>query len=363
MKSSSETRLFSKVYGCLMGGAVGDALGGPVEGWTPEQIRTTYGGNLDRFVPYRQGPSYHAHFGEGERIGAYTDDTRLKHLLCQAIVEAQGMPRPGDFGHVLAHAYHHAPDAFHEGFVEEYYLKAIWGRDKVIFSGEPTNGAIMANSPIGIMAACRPGAAYQAAFDLAFPTDGYAKTAAAMMATAIAAAMAPDTTLDAIVAAAVDAHLAFARRREGPHLQALDWRYDPNVKFLRAALEIAAEERDVYALQPRLYELLEWGHLFSEATHTLVVPLAMAVAAGADFRETVVGCVMYGRDNDSYASVAGALVGALHGIEAIPEPWIQTVTDANPEVDMRTLAQELTEIIAANHRTAQSELDELAALL
>lgn len=362
MHALERTRLFQKVYGCLMGGAIGDALGGPVEGWTPDQIRATYGGNLGRFVPYQRGPSYHAHFGEGERIGAYTDDTRLKHLLCQAIVEAGGMPRPGDFARVLAYAYHHAADPLHEGFVEEYYLKAIWGRDKVIFSGEPTNGAIMANSPVGIMAACRPHAAYQAAFDLAFPTDGYAKTAAAMMAAAIAAAMAPAPTLDGIVSAAIDAHLHFARRREGPHLHSLDWRYDPNVKFLRAALAVAEEERDVYALQPLLYDLLEWGHLFSEATHTLVVPLAMFAAAAMDFRQTVIGCVMYGRDNDSYASVGGALAGAFHGVGAIPQDWIETVTAANPEVDMHALALQLTEIIVTNYESTQRELDALAAL-
>lgn len=55
----AESRLFAKVHGCLIGGAIGDALGGPVEGWTPAQIRETYGA-LDRFVPYRRAPSYHA---------------------------------------------------------------------------------------------------------------------------------------------------------------------------------------------------------------------------------------------------------------------------------------------------------------
>jgi ADP-ribosylglycohydrolase len=29
--------------GCLLGGAVGDALGAPVEGASPAQIRTRYG--------------------------------------------------------------------------------------------------------------------------------------------------------------------------------------------------------------------------------------------------------------------------------------------------------------------------------
>ena len=190
MSDLEKSLLFKKVYGCMIGGAVGDALGGPVEGkpWTPQKIRETYG-VVDRFVPYQREPGYHAHFTK--TLGAYTDDTRMKHLLCQAIIDANGMPRPGDFGHVLAKAYHHAPDELHEGLVEEYYLKAVWGRDKVIFSGEPTNGAIMSNSPLGLIAACRPDEAYQAGFDLAFITDGYAKTASAMQAAAVAEAMKP----------------------------------------------------------------------------------------------------------------------------------------------------------------------------
>lgn len=361
MHPLEQTLLFKKVYGCMLGGAIGDALGGPVEGWTPDEIRATYGGNLDRFVPYRREPGYHAHFAD--RLGAYTDDTRLKHLLCQAILEAEGMPRPGDFGHVLARAYHRAPDELHEGLVEEYYLKAIWGRDKVIFSGEPTNGAIMSNSPIGLMAACRPNEAYQAGFDLAFLTDGYAKTAAAMLVAAIAAAMKPQPTIEGVIEAAIEAHLEFAARREGPHWQALEWRYDPNLKFVHEALDIARREKEVFAIRQPLYDALEWGHLFSEATHTLAVALAMFVAAGGDFRQTVIGCVMYGRDNDSYASVAGALAGAFHGVDAVPAEWLQTVIEANPETDMRELSLKLAELIARDYEKARAAWEAVGALL
>ena len=357
-----QTLLFKKVYGCMLGGAIGDALGGPVEGkpWTPELIRETYG-VVDRYVPYQREPGYHAHFTK--QLGAYTDDTRMKHLLCQAIIEAGGMPRPGDFGHVLAKAYHHAPDDLHEGLVEEYYLKAIWGRDKVIFSGEPTNGAIMSNSPIGLMAACRPDVAYQAGFDLAFLTDGYAKTAAAMLVAAIAEAMKPQPTIDSVIQAAIDAHLKFARRREGPRWQTLPWRYDPNLTFLKESVEIARQERDVFATQHRLYETLEWGHLFSEATQTLCVALAMFVAAEGDLRQTIIGCVMYGRDNDSYASVAGALAGAFHGLAAIPEEWIQPVIDGNPETDMHDLSLKLTEFIIQDYEAARTAWEAVGTLL
>jgi ADP-ribosylglycohydrolase len=333
-----------------------------------------FGGNLERYVPYRKPPGYHRQFGEGERIGAYTDDTRMKHVLCEAILEAGGMPRAGHYGHVLARAYHLAPDEHHRGFVEEYYYKAVWGRDKVIFAGEPTNGAIMSNSPVGVMAACRPAEAYRAAFELAFVTDGYAKTAAAMLAAAVAEAMRARPSIDGVIDAAVEAHLDFARQREGPlwfgmlsrsfeeGAVASAWRYDPNLQFLVRALEIARRERDVFGIREPLYAGLDWGHLFSEATHTLVVPLAMFVAAAGDFRESVVGCIMYGRDNESYASVAGALAGAFHGVDAIPEAWIEPVIDGNPEVDMRALALTMTELILAESEQLSASASALAAL-
>ena len=357
-----DTALFKKVYGCMIGGAIGDALGGPVEGreWTPEKLRDTYG-EIDRLMPYEREIGYHAHFHQA--AGAYTDDTRMKHLLCEAIIAAGGMPRPGDLGHVLAKAYHHAPDELHEGLIEEYYLKAIWGRDKVIYSGEPTNGAIMSNSPIGLVAACRPQAAYQAGFDLAFLTDGYAKTASAMMAAAIAEAMHPAASIDGIIAAAREAHLAFAARREGPRWGDLEWKYDPNLHFLDAGIKIAETAADYVEAQERLYEALEWGHLFSEATHTLVVPLAMFAHCQGDFRKSLIACVMYARDNDSYASVVGALAGAFHGVDAIPQDWIATVIEANPETDMVALSEAITEIIADEYRDMSTRLNALAQLM
>ncbi len=357
-----ETRLYDKVFGCLIGGAIGDALGGPVEGrqWTPTLLRDAYG-EIDRLLPYEREVGYHAHFHKA--AGAYTDDTRMKHYLCEAIIDAGGMPRAGDLAAVLARAYQHAPSELHEGLLEEYYLKAIWGRDKLIYSGEPTNGAIMMNSPIGLVAACRPHDAYQAGFDLAFFTDGYAKTAAAMLVAAIAEAMHPAATIDGILSAARQAHLAFAARREGPRWGKLDWKYDPNLHFLDAGIEIAKSAASTQEVQERLYATLEWGHLFSEATHTLVVPMAMFAHCDGDFKRSVVACVMYARDNDSYASVVGALAGAWHGAAAIPPDWIATVIDANPETDMVALAEQITKIIAHNQQQTLQQVQALAQLL
>ncbi|MGI9627159.1 MAG: ADP-ribosylglycohydrolase family protein, partial [Longimicrobiales bacterium] len=184
----------------------------------------------------------------------------------------------------------------------------------------------------------------------------------------------PQPTIDGVIDGAVAAHLGFAEQREGRLWWGMratyetgaspsNWRYDPNLKFLTEALKIAREVGDPFAIQEPLYEALEWGHLFSEATHTLVVPFAMFVAAGGDFRDSVVGSVMYGRDNDSYATIAGALAGAFHGVDAIPPEWIGPVVEANPEVDMHALAVSLTELVSKESTQlteVASELDSLA---
>ena len=350
------------MYGCLLGGAIGDALGGPVENWTPKEIHSKYG-ILDRFVPYDRPQSYHGHFGVGECIGVYTDDTRLKHLYCDAIFRAGAKPRSGDLAQTLAEAYHSAPDDMHKGFLEDYYLKSVWRGDKVVFSGEPTNGAIMANSPLGLITACRSDEAYQLGFDLAWFTDGYAKSASAIMVAAIAAAMRPQCTVDEVIESARNAHIGFTKRRQGERWPNFLHRYGPNLMFLDKALEVARETRDVFRIREPLYELLEWGHLFSEATHTLVVALSMFVAAEGDFEKSIIGSIMYGRDKDSYASVAGALAGAYHGGSAIRQDWIRTVVAANPSVDMEEYSCRLVEIIIKEHQSARQDFDDLEALL
>ena len=37
------TWLFNKVYGSVIGGAIGDSLGAPIEGWQYNEIRQKYG--------------------------------------------------------------------------------------------------------------------------------------------------------------------------------------------------------------------------------------------------------------------------------------------------------------------------------
>ncbi len=47
--------------------------------------------------------------------------------------------------------------------------------------------------------------------------------------------------------------------------------------------------------------------------------------------EGVVNSIMQGGDTDTNAAIAGAMLGAVHGMEAIPERWRETVLSCRPE--------------------------------
>jgi len=46
--------ILDAVYGCLIGGAIGDAIGAPVEGWYYKEIREKYD-KVTELMPYKKG--------------------------------------------------------------------------------------------------------------------------------------------------------------------------------------------------------------------------------------------------------------------------------------------------------------------
>ncbi|HBM81572.1 MAG TPA: hypothetical protein DD426_12185 [Clostridiaceae bacterium] len=63
--------LFDKVYGCLLGGLIGDAMGAPAEGKTYRDIKEKFGW-------------IHDFKGSG------TDDSAIRLILCEAIIGNDG---------------------------------------------------------------------------------------------------------------------------------------------------------------------------------------------------------------------------------------------------------------------------------
>jgi ADP-ribosylglycohydrolase len=359
------TPLFAKIHGGLLGAAVGDALGGPVEGLDYTEIEQRHG-RVETMLPYTTAPSEHNHFRD--EPGSVTDDTRVSMLHCEAIFASRGDVARGDLARVMTDYHYAHPGRLQRAFIEEYHLKGFYGARKLLYGGHPTNGAIMGNTPLGLLHPADPRSAFEVAFELAYITDGYAKESAAIAAASIAVAMRPGATVTDLIDEALDT--AVWHRREGPlwgeTIASFPWAAfegRTNQRLVADAVEIAERHRDVFAVRDEMYAALKVSPLGSEAGQTLSVALGMLVAAGGDYRETVIGAVNYGRDNDSYAAVAGGIAGALHGVEAIPEDWRAAVVSANPEYDFEGTARRLTELVVDRHHDARRVLDDAEKLL
>jgi ADP-ribosylglycohydrolase len=345
--------LQDKVLGCILGSAVGDAMGGPIEGLSRAEIVKIYG-TVDGLLPYPKSaaPSFHGPFDL--RAGATTDDTRLAKLICRGLISSGAMPKCGDIGRAIGAAYFSASSALEKGFLEEYALKAIYGRDKEAFGGKATNGAIMAIAPVGALFPGDPHRAFDAAFDVLSMATGSARVSAAAAAACISAALAgKGRAIDAVLLG-LDAAEERLHRVEGNY-----WRGDgiyPKVGawslgLARKAIELASKFID--PLNEDFRKKLEEETsqpFFADGDETLVVALAMFVASEGDFRACLRGAVNYGKDCDSYAAVAGALSGAWQGLSAIPEEWLVTVEGRDEPPRMRNLAEGLYASIASRIR-------------
>lgn len=361
--------LDDRVLGVLYGAACGDALGGPVEGLHHRALADRYGA-VDRMLPYDKPPAEHAQFANAP--GSVTDDTRLHLITCEAVLARGTGVRGGDLAIAIDAWRDEHREPLERAFIEEYHYAALVGPGKAPWGGHATNGAIMSNHVVGVLHAGDPAAAFRTALDLAYLSDGYGREAAAIHAAIVAGAFVPGARVRDLVEEAL--RIAWEERRDGPHWRRTiaehDWaRFEgrPNHELIGRALALVdqaappGEPEDDADLRDALYDALYVTPVGSDAGQTLAVAVAMLVRHDADPERTLRACVAYGRDNDSYASVAGAVCGALHGVRALPDAWVRDVRAANPELPFDSVADRLVEQLRQRARALRATLEALEA--
>ncbi|MER5856458.1 ADP-ribosylglycohydrolase family protein [Streptomyces sp900105245] len=350
--------LDERITGALVGAAVGDALGGPVEGYSPDQITERHGGRIHGVVGPWHGDEWRtarplAPYHKGD--GHVTDDTLMTHALIRVY------DRVRDHLDAYAIADHLVPDLMtnprwipeleaealplHRVFLAEKWLVARLAYGHVdpreAGTGNIVNcGAAMYMAPVGLVNAANPAAAYTEALDVAGAhQSSYGREAAGVFAAAVAAATAPDATPDSVVTAC----LSLAR--------------DGTRTAIEEVCEVARGYRDFEsALGPLRtavapydtvgpdYRAPSLGARRPSRLHSieeLPVALGMLLVSGGDYRHAVLGSVNYGRDCDSIATMAGALAGALGS--PVPEEWAKTVAEAS-RLDLWAPARTLTAV-------------------
>ncbi|MEU7097495.1 ADP-ribosylglycohydrolase family protein [Streptomyces longwoodensis] len=348
--------LDDRITAALVGAAVGDALGGPVEGYSPDQILGRHGGRVHGVVGPWNGDAWRtarplAPYHKGD--GHVTDDTLMTHALVRVYARVR------DHLDAYAVADHLVPDLMTtprwipELEAEALPLQRIFLAEKWLVArlhyghvdpreagvGNIVNcGAAMYMAPVGLVNAAHPRAAYAEALDVAGAhQSSYGREAAGVFAAAVAAACAPGATPESVVGAC----LALAKdgtRTAVERVCEVAARHTDTESALRPLREAVAPY-DTVGPDYRAPSLGARRPSRLHAIEELPVALGMVVAAGGDYRQAVLGAVNYGRDCDSIATMAGALAGAL-GSPA-PEEWAKQVGEAS-RLDLEEPARTLT---------------------
>ena len=355
--------LQDKATGVLAGAAVGDALGGAAEGNTPETIQQRYGGYIDGIVgPFLEDwrnarPIAPYHKGDGH----ITDDT----LMTTALVDVYATVR--DHLDAFSIADHLVPlllgekrwipelesEALllHRIFLAEKWLVArlhyghIDPREAGV--GNIVNcGATMYVAPIGIANAGSPDTAYAEGIDVAGAhQSSYGREAAGVFAAAVAEAMRPGASVSSVV----DTALRLAKDGTREAIDAVvtaadglsDWRE------AIAPLRLAVTPFDTVGADYRKPARDARIPNRTKSIEELPIALGMLVVGVGNYPDAVLGAVNYGRDSDSIATMAGAICGALNGVDNVPLDWRETIAAASridlaaPAATMAAVSREI----------------------
>ena len=302
--------LLDRFRGCLLGGAVGDALGMPTEGYTAQEI-------MSRFGPIKEMlPALESHFHSGLLAGQFTDDTEETLLLAESLVESCGFSaesfaeRLASWGRIWT-----MDERLNRGvgFVTRSALEALIAGTAWQQSGLsiPTCGSAMRASPIGLL--------YHFNLDLvrcyadlqSLPTHASPAARAASVAVAIGAALGlHGFSKEAVVHAAA----SYARR--------LDEQFGDKLLYACSLKDMPAGEA---------LERIGTSPLAIET-----VPAAFYLFLNLEAEEGLIAAASGGGDTDSIASIAGSLYGASQGASWIPCRWLKALEERKSIEDAAT---------------------------
>jgi ADP-ribosylglycohydrolase len=308
-----------RARGALLGLAVGDALGTTLEFERPVMQ-----------MPWRLLDGPHRDITGGGPFsvepGQTTDDTQMATCLASSIAVHGRFVREDvvrayrewelhafDIGNLTAAALERSGDDGHGG-------RRAWEASGCRSAG---NGSLMRTAPIGALlcndvAARREASLAESAITHFDPRCQLACAAFnAAIARAVASADAPGCAFSVHSAAGLELRAAAELLRE---------RHPELVAEIDGAEEALAEDLYLATLDdPALWEMLHEAQGFVRVSFRLAFWYLLHAPS---FEAALVDVVNRGGDADTNAAITGALLGAYHGADAIPERWRQPVLGA-----------------------------------
>ncbi len=274
---SEERTMREKFIGTILGVAVGDALGAPVEFWPAGEIARAHG-TLNEM---KGG----GHFNW--RPGEYTDDTSMMLCIAESLVEKERYA-PGDIAQRFLAWYKTNPRDI--GSTTRRALARLDGGISFIESGiveGKANGSVMRCAPLSLIYYRDEEALIDASIEISDITHSHA-----------------EAELSCVFINVMIARLLTGASKKDAYIHAIEIVRGINCDFTQKYLGSSYDPEPKKGL----------------AVNTLLLATGSFLAAGS-FEETVVRAVNLGGDADTTGAVAGALAGAYFGRPGIPRRW------------------------------------------
>jgi len=329
---SSRTDRF---LGCMVGLAVGDALGYPIEGWTREQIEAVFGRVQDYVEPPIEPPE------KWRLAGLHSDDTQ-QALVVADVLLTQGRADPDAMCQAfldLAEGPPHLILGAHRGAGRNFRYTIQSLREGASWNGGSRHtagvGASMRVAPVGLVlgiddAAVRTNAALQA---LVTHNDPRAVAASFLVANVVGRlAWIPPSTF--VPEPFLQESIHFVRRSEewlleahGRHLvhDSRPWLH----QFSEALSGISGQaDKSPAQVLPGIAERASTlaGYAIEHpcrgfAPAAVVSAMYFFLHFRGEFELALEEAINWGGDTDTVGAILGAMCGAYHGIAVIPDKW------------------------------------------
>ena len=319
--------------GCLLGLALGDALGAPVEAFPPAEAHR-YVARLSETSAPQPGPG-------GRGFGQVTDDTQLARELLLSIAD-RGHFDPAAFAgrllQLVVSGRLVGGGSATFGAAKQLALGMAWHE-----AGMPApyagNGAAMRAGPLGLLYSRDPRRLTRVAVDQARVTHHDSRAIAGAVAIAWAVAIA--SRRDPIKPAAFLTEISTA-------MEPLDAGFAGSVRAVQEWSHLSPEEAvpalAVQGLEPEA--LTGWHGISSFVVSSVCWSLYAFLQAPERFWDAIRIAIQVGGDTDTLAAMTGAISGARLGGAGLPPILLGRLTDAGswPAEELADLARRVHQL-------------------
>lgn len=321
-----------KIYGSLVGGIIGDAMGAPCEDMSYQSIEREFGW-VDDFD------------------GAGTDDSAIKQILCDAIIKHDGFITADEWAEAFLQHREYYPLFFIP--VKNMFHKVESKLTLPVYAGlgnMQSSSSAMSIAPLGLINACNPYLASLQIYDVAGLMHAgdttFCRDGACIIGTAVALAMDSRLSVEEIV----ELSLKFLHPVSSIEIK----------NAIDGAMDLLKKSGKSYEVFREAYYSSFLQDIVSDSRETIPCTLAIFLLSEGDPEKAITYAANFGRDADTIGAMVGSIVGAYAGIDAFPLSWVRKIESNYGHEQEVSKESYMTSVKVVDQKILASKLADIA---